>query len=182
MLSLNRNVDSKVRTELLIDHPGAIPTLESWFREEWQPYYGPEGPGNARQDLQACCNRDTLPIGLIAIDKDVVCGTAALKTESVDTHRHLSPWLAALLVDPSKRGSGIGEMLIRAIEEKAFQLGFTVVYAGAGRAATLFNRMGWLPAEQVVYYKQHITIFLREITVPPLQELQPNRTKAGEGS
>ncbi|MGH8607612.1 MAG: GNAT family N-acetyltransferase [Gammaproteobacteria bacterium] len=45
-----------------------------------------------------------------------VCGIAALKAESIASHRHLSPWAAAGLVKPSERGRGIGAQLLAALE------------------------------------------------------------------
>ncbi|MFX0202147.1 MAG: GNAT family N-acetyltransferase, partial [Candidatus Hodarchaeota archaeon] len=115
---------------LLADHPQAIPILKEWFEREWAPYYGPDGPGDANKDLLDSCSRDELPVTLVAISDGEVCGTASLKAESVTTHKHLTPWLAALLVAPKFRRLGVGERLIAAIEEKAKQLGFHCLYVG----------------------------------------------------
>ena len=72
-----------VQIELLADHPEAIPILQDWFEREWAPYYGPEGPGVAINDLRDSCNRDDLPISLVAILDGEFVGTAALKAESI---------------------------------------------------------------------------------------------------
>lgn len=121
-----------MRVELLADHPEAIGTLRTWFEREWAPYYGPAGPGDANKDLHECCGRDRLPIGLVALADGAVCGTAALKAESVPTHEQLTPWLAALLVLPEYRRRGVAERLITAVEEKAAELGFNCLYVGTG--------------------------------------------------
>ena len=76
--------------ELLADHPEAIPILEEWFEREWASYYGANVPGDAHKDLQDSSNRDELPIALVAISDGEVCGPAALKAESVSTHKHLT--------------------------------------------------------------------------------------------
>ena len=64
--------------ELISDHLEVIPTLTEWYQSEWQPYYGEDGPGDARADLESRCNRKELPIGLVAIEHNQVLGTAAL--------------------------------------------------------------------------------------------------------
>ena len=46
----------------LLEVPEALPVLARWFVEEWGPYYGPEGPGDAEADLRAASHRDQLPI------------------------------------------------------------------------------------------------------------------------
>ena len=39
-----------LRIAYLADHPEALPALERLFQIEWADYYGPAGPGDARQD------------------------------------------------------------------------------------------------------------------------------------
>ncbi len=46
-----------VEVRYLGDVPSALPLLARWFTEEWEPYYGPAGPGNAEADLKASCQR-----------------------------------------------------------------------------------------------------------------------------
>lgn len=52
------------RVVLLADASFAIPVLAKWFVEEWGPWYGPDGRGDARADLFACCNRERFPLAV----------------------------------------------------------------------------------------------------------------------
>ena len=156
-----------LQIELLADHIEAIPTLKRWFEQEWAPYYGPNGPGDAQKDITDSCNRDKLPVSLVAISDGKVCGTASLKTESVTTHKHLTPWLAALLVAPTFRRRGIANQLIAAVEEKARQLRFNSIYIGTGEGSgtpesSLRNR-GWEFVEKVPYFVSEVSIFKKEL-------------------
>jgi GNAT superfamily N-acetyltransferase len=156
-----------LQIELLADHPEAIPILREWFEREWEPYYGPAGPGNAEEDLRTSCNHDKLPITLLAIYEGKVCGTAALKAESVSTHKHLTPWLAALLVAPAFRRRGIGEQLIAAIEEKAGQLGYKLIYVGTGEGSgtpeSSLRKRGWEFVEKQPYFVSDVLIFQKTL-------------------
>ena len=107
---------TRLRIAHLADHPEAIPVIRRWFEVEWAAYYGPGGPGDAEQDLLAYSSRGKLPVGLIALYDDALCGIAALKAHSLSTHTHLGPWAAAGFVLPPFRGRGIGSSLVGALK------------------------------------------------------------------
>lgn len=134
---------STVTTSFLADDAVALPVLQSWFQSEWRSWYGPAGPGNAAADLRATMNRTVLPIALVARLDGELCGTAALKGESVATHRHLGPWLAGLLVGPRFRRHGVGGVLINEIEMLAARMGFRRLYCATSTMRSLLERRGW---------------------------------------
>lgn len=132
-----------LRIEYLADHPQAVPLVRRWFETQWADYYGPGGPGNAEQDLLRYSSREALPIGVVGLLDARVCGIAALRRDSIDTHRHLSPWVAALMVSPEFRCRGIGTSLVRAAAQIARELGFPAVYCATSTANGLLEREGW---------------------------------------
>jgi GNAT superfamily N-acetyltransferase len=81
-----------------------------------------------------------LPAGFVAWEDGTPAGFAALKSESLPTHKHLAPWAAAGLVLQSHRGRGIGQHLLRALVKHARDLGFDHVYCGTATAITLLRR------------------------------------------
>ncbi len=127
----------------LADDQAALPTLQTWFESEWPSYYGPTGPGNAAADLRRSMNRTTLPIALTAYVDGELCGTASLKTESVATHQHLSPWIGALVVARRHRRKGVGARLVAEVERLAAELGFQRVYGATSIQTSIFLRQGW---------------------------------------
>ncbi len=91
-------------------------------------------------------SKDDLPVCLVAIDDaSNVVGTAALKVESIPSHRRLSPWLAAVLVAPKHRRQGVGTALIAAIEDEARRLGFKRIYVATDTAIGIIEGRGWVP-------------------------------------
>jgi GNAT superfamily N-acetyltransferase len=128
----------------LTDAAFAEPILVTMFLAEWEPYYGPRGPGDAEADVRACLSPDRLPIAVVALDADdQVLGTAALKTDSVGAELGVGPWLAALLVAPEHRRNGIGSALVTAIEAEAWNRGYEALYCATGSARRLLTRRGW---------------------------------------
>lgn len=146
----------------LIDFPDAVPTIATWFVEEWEPWYGADGPGNVDNDLTECASKDKLPLCLVAFGKNGdTLGTVALKRESAGSEHGVGPWLAALLVDKPHRGRGVGTALVEAIELEACRLGFDAIYTSSNSAEGILKRRDWrqygktdtLRGEALVYCK-----------------------------
>lgn len=148
-----------MRIGYLADHPEALPTLERLFQSEWAAYYGAAGPGNAHHDLVAYSNRGQLPVGVVAFLDSEPCGVAALKVDSLSTHKHLTPWIGGGMVAPQFRRHGVGARLASALEDVARHLGFTTVYSGTRTANSLLIREGWRCMEVVQYDGEAVSIY-----------------------
>ncbi|MGH8594360.1 MAG: GNAT family N-acetyltransferase [Gammaproteobacteria bacterium] len=152
-------MSAKLLITHLAGHPEALPVLKQWFETEWVEYYGPAGPGDAERDLIAYSSRDKLPIGLVAFYEDELCGIAALKPESISTHKHLYPWAAAGFVVPRFRRRGIGASLASALEDAARDLGYSTIYCGTSTAIGLLKRNKWQFMERVRYDGEDVSIY-----------------------
>lgn len=123
--------------------------LAERLAQEWPAWYGEAGPGDARADLRAWAHgRPALPLAVVALAGEEPVGIAALKAESVASHRHLAPWAAAGWVRPDRRRAGLGAQLLAALEAQAAALGFEAIYCGTGTADTLLARAGWQAVAQ----------------------------------
>ncbi len=153
--------------ELLADHPEALPTLKKLFESEWEPYYGAEGPGDAETDIKNSANRTELPIAVVAIVDGNICGTAALKMESVTTYPDYFPWLAGLLVAPICRRRGIGEKLIIEIEKLAKQLGYREIYVGTGEKSGMseitLDKRNWKFVDKSDYFVSEASVYKKSL-------------------
>ena len=123
----------------------------------------PDGPGDAVEDLRSSCNRRALPLTLVALKGDELCATGALKAESVETHKHLGPGVAALLVTPKYRRQGIRGQLVDALEELARELGFKQLYYGADVTDRYLEGNGCEPLERVSYLSGEGSIYRKTL-------------------
>ena len=148
----------------LADARELIVPLAPMFIDQWEPYYGRQGPGDAETALNDCCNHDEIPLALIALgENQEILGTAALKARSIDTHRYLSPWLAAMFVVERYRGQGIGVALIKEIEKNAIRLGYNYVYVGSGGVTPAMRTGGWALLDESEATRGPIQIFKRNL-------------------
>ena len=134
--------------QLLADHVEVIPTLTDWYLSEWEPYYGVHGPGDARADLESRCNREQLPVGLVALAGDQVWGTAAL---DLDATTNLSPSVVGVLVERDHRRRGIATAMLEAAADVARRLGYNRLYISTTVLGGLLERIGWYAMGEVEF-------------------------------
>ncbi len=132
-----------VRFARLGDAPHLADTLVAWYEREWFEYYGPGGPGDASENVRASMRSDGLPVCLVALDgAGAPMGAVTLRERSF-SHLHLTPWVGALLVEPSHRRKGVGAALVGAAEDEARRLGFETLHMSTDSAHSIAERRGW---------------------------------------
>jgi GNAT superfamily N-acetyltransferase len=122
--------------------PEASPLLARWFISEWADHYA----GRALAEVQAdfpIPGAGQLPVILVAVKDGAPCGTAALRTGSIRTFDHLTPWLGGLYVEPRSRRRGVATSLIAAVSRAARARRAPALYAGTVEAQALFEALGW---------------------------------------
>lgn len=153
-------MSSALNVELLARHRQLLPLVEQWFVTEWPSWYGTGGPGKVREDLEAfAASEVNLPIGFVAFSEGNAVGAGALKSESIPTHTHLTPWAAAGYVVPAYRGRGIGAAMLAAMVSHAQELGFPRIYCGTSTAEPLLRRCGWTSLALIQHAGKPLTIF-----------------------
>ncbi|MGJ3260612.1 MAG: IS66-like element accessory protein TnpA [Rhodospirillales bacterium] len=103
-------------------------------------YYGKDGPGDACKDLASRCNRNSIPLGLLALDGNVLSGTVAIDLDPVTSQ---TPSVVGLLVRADRRNSGVATALLRAAEAHAKQLGFRHLFLNTSVLSDFLIRSGW---------------------------------------
>jgi len=155
---------TRIRIGYLCDVPTAIPMLARSLLRESPGYF----PGRRPEDvidisLAPTLQRDALPLALVAFADRDIAGIVVLRTDSIATHPHLGPWVAALHVLREMRHRGVGTALVRAAERAAERLGVPHLFAGMGGAASLFTRLGWTPIERLRYRGEPLVVLKRDL-------------------
>lgn len=83
-----------------------------------------------------------MPLTFIALEGEKMVGTVGLWRCDLISRQDLWPWLAALYIDESQRGKGLGELLQRHVVEYARGLGFESLYLYSACKA-YYERFGW---------------------------------------
>ncbi|GLQ09785.1 N-acetyltransferase [Devosia yakushimensis] len=119
----------------------------------WQAFWRPYGA--ALSDVETAL-ADVLAGGpfrfsLVATDGEQFLGTATAIESDLAARPLLSPWIAALWVEPEMRGQGIAEALLKVATARLFEQGMSPVYLCAKpHMQGFYQRLGWSLMEQDV--------------------------------
>ena len=154
-----------MQIDYLADHPGVITTLAHWLHDQW----GHLSPGaSVERDearLRTNCNRDRIPLAVVALVDGEPVGVARLVEYDMDIRRDLSPWLSSVFVPAEHRGKGIGTALTRRIMDESKALGVRTCYLFTPDRETFYSRLGWTVLERPEYRGERIVIMKLELAV-----------------
>jgi GNAT superfamily N-acetyltransferase len=111
-------------------------------------------------------NAEPIPIALFAHDGGKFLGTASVIASDLEERPQLTPWVAAVWVEPHARSRGVGAALVGRAARDCFALGIARAYLCARPALTSFyERLGWIPVERDVG-EHGLTVFVQD--APPV--------------
>jgi GNAT superfamily N-acetyltransferase len=117
-----------ITIDYLDQHLEAIPVLAQWHHDEWSSITPDLTIDDRIQGFRARARRGGAPSAVVAVVDGHVAGLACLVAADIDSHAHLTPWLASVLVGPEHRGRGIGSRLAERIASEARALSVPELY------------------------------------------------------
>ena len=130
----------------------------------WQAWWEADGTpldhisGRLRQNM----NARPIPFALVAHDGDTFLGTASVIASDLAERSQLTPWVAAVWVEPQARGCGVGAALVNRATQDCFALGVSRAYLCARpRLSRFYERLGWTIFERKVG-SHRLSVFVRD--------------------
>ena len=161
---VKKNPSIPITICFLAEIPEVVPKVVKLFQEEWEAYYGPAGPGIAEADIWECCQLNSLPLALIAIDENgEVVGAGTLRAESIGSAPDQGPWITTLVVEKRRRGNGIGTALISALEMEARRFRCQFIYTSTFTAGGILLSRGWQAINKITSHQGIATIYRAEL-------------------
>ena len=147
--------------EYLDQHLAAIPSLAQWHQDEWRAITPDLSLADRIRGFEARARRGGVPTAVVALVDAKVVGLACLVAADIESHAHLTPWLASVLVAPPFRGRGIGSALAERVAAEATALSVQELFLFTFDKQALYSRLGWSHREPTVYAGRPGTVMVR---------------------
>jgi GNAT superfamily N-acetyltransferase len=146
----------------LREQPQHLMIVAEWIHRQW--WSGTDIPiESIARWLNTHLGVSGFPSTFIAIVDSEVIGSVSLHETEAEDRPAYRPYLGALFVKPDRRGRGLGQALVRAVEAHARQLGHAVIYLNARDAtAGLYEKLGWQIVERA-YGRKQLNIMRRPL-------------------
>jgi len=132
-----------MKIDYLTNHPEFIPALACETLDHYRDILRDETLETRSAKLRSHMNTDTLPLALVAFADAELFGMGALREHDLPGHEELTPWVGGIFVLRKYRRRGIGSALCRALETKAWAMGFPTLYLFTLDQQQLYTRLGW---------------------------------------
>jgi GNAT superfamily N-acetyltransferase len=107
-------------------------------------------------------NDEPIPFALVAHDGDRFLGTASVIASDLAERPQLTPWVAAVWVEPQARNRGVATAMVERATQDCFALGIKRAYLCARpRLSRFYEGMGWTIIERKVGSHQ-LSVFVRD--------------------
>jgi GNAT superfamily N-acetyltransferase len=108
-----------------------------------------------------------IPFALVAHDGQAFLGTASVIASDLAERPQLTPWVAAVWVEPEARRRGIGAALVKRAAQDCFALGVGRTHLCARpHLLAFYTGLGWTAVETDVG-PHHLTVFIRDAARQP---------------
>jgi GNAT superfamily N-acetyltransferase len=114
-----------------------------------------------------------IPFALVAHDGQAFLGTASVIASDLAERPQLTPWVAAVWVEPEARRRGIGAALVKRAAQDCFALGVGRTHLCARpHLLAFYTGLGWTAVETDVG-PHHLTVFIRDAARQPSELNSP---------
>lgn len=164
------------------DYLAWLPVLARWHYDQWGPLTGADSFDGYVSLLTEASATRTVPSVLVAVADGDLLGSANLVASDLPPRPGLTPWLAQLFVEPTRRRDGVGAALVRAVLERARKCGYARVYLyTSGTLPQYYARLGWRVVERLPYLERERTVMEYEVGLSSAPNIGMQPTAFGRG-
>ena len=139
----------------------SICKIADWYFNEWDTPIE-----KTIERLSSHPNNNTILQAIVTIDGKIVATGGLCNIMNIyKTHpelEELKPWIGLLYTEKEYRNKGIGQQLLKFIEQNALEIGLKQIFIYTFTAESFYMKNGWTKI-RTVEYKNHQTAVMEKI-------------------
>jgi gamma-glutamylcyclotransferase (GGCT)/AIG2-like uncharacterized protein YtfP len=156
------DLDHCHRVERLTDNTAWNRIVNEWFRlEDYQSHASLATPDT--KSMVEDANFAGIAHVFVMLLNEIPVGSVRLVTRNIPELGELRPWIAGIYVIHELRHLGLGTLLVKALVEKARQLGFHELYLQTEARTQFFEHLGWRTLSTIQVESAKVSLMLRSI-------------------
>jgi predicted N-acetyltransferase YhbS len=141
-----------------------LPMLARWHYDQWGPLTGASSCEDHVGRLTEAAASRAVPSVLVAVSRGELLGSVSLLACDLPARPELTPWLAQLFVEPTRRSVGLGAAFVRAALQRAGHCGHRRVdLYTSGTLPDYYGRLGWRVVERLDYLERPRTVMVYDL-------------------
>lgn len=113
--------------------------IPNYTRQDWSDFY----IHSAKSDYGTWEGNGQELVYLAKRGTELVATIGLVDFDDLEEFRHLSPWIAAFIVDPQLRGQGVGDQVLKLLEDKARSFGIEVLHLWTEDKSAFYRKRGY---------------------------------------
>jgi len=136
--------------------------IPNYSRQDWVDFYS--NTTNSNYEEWTGKGQELV---YIALRGEEIVGTIALVDfDDLEEFRHLSPWVAAFIVNPNLRREGIGSEILLSLEERVRALGIKILYLWTEDQSGFYAKRGYTLISAAKFESLDIGVMQKELIYP----------------
>lgn len=113
--------------------------LPNYSRQDWTDFYS----HSSNSDYKTWIGDGQQLVFLAKRGDDLLGSIGLVDFDELEEFRHLTPWIAAFVVNPQLRGEGVGTQILELLEKKALSLGIEVLHLWTEDQGAFYRKRGY---------------------------------------
>src|SRR5487761_2455820 len=113
--------------------------IPNYSKQDWTDFYSNSNKSN----YESWNGRGQELVYIAKLGQEVIGTIALVDFDELEEFRHLTPWIAAFIVNPQMRGTGVGTQILSLLEDRAKSLGIEVLHLWTEDQSAFYLKRGY---------------------------------------
>ena len=135
--------------------------IPNYSQQDWIDFYS----NSHQSDYESWLGQGQELVFVAKRGQELVATIALVDFDELEEFRYLKPWIAAFIVNPELRGTGVGTQVLNLLEDKARSLGIDSLHLWTEDQSEFYLKRGYQHVASAKLGALNIYVMKKELTM-----------------